>query len=486
MNTRYNSSIEHASPEARRLLKLVTLADKSVPLSLLKEVWKTQATTPSLDLLLAELTALGLLQKDDREQEIVYRFEESMRDTLLKQTNHLVPSNSDTKASLANLSNAPDTFFDDAQKQALPCALKQLQIEYYQGIIKTGLSSIPLDSQWLFLTGENSFGKTTILQAIAIGLFGKFDENKILTKEACAIAIELNNQGHNQIHFLGHPQFTRFVAYGSSRLQIQNKQAQNEISEKSTTTYSLFNVDGILLNIEYELIIWYLKKNPKYESVKATLLKLLPSLADIQITDNNEVVYLEKEPANSENVYQPLPFHKLAAGYKSIIAMIGDMLIRFYQQQPDAKEPKEFYGLVLIDEFDLHCHPKLQRQLPLLLSAVFPKVQFIVSTHSVIPFLGAPAHSVFIKVTRNKAEGIQLERINIAIENLLPNALLTSPLFDLDGEEITQENNQKVEAVRMEDTYDEIESVDTIKARLKAFEESDRNFPDDLFEIDAK
>jgi len=33
----------------------------------------------------------------------------------------------------------------------------------------------------------------------------------------------------NQLTQLGFPQFTNFVAYGSSRLQIQNKQAQNEI-----------------------------------------------------------------------------------------------------------------------------------------------------------------------------------------------------------------------------------------------------------------
>jgi hypothetical protein len=251
-------------------------------------------------LLLAELTTLGLLQKEDMAHETVYRFDESKVESLLK----FVPSNNAMAESFANLSNTPDIFFDKVQKQALPCAIKQLDLENYQGIIKT--STIPLDTQWLFLTGENSFGKTTVLQAIAIGLFGKFDDHKILTKEECAISIELKNQEYNQIHFLGQPQLTQFVAYGSSRLQIQNKQAQNEISEKSTTTYSLFNVDGILLNIEYELLIWYLKRNPKDEIVKAVLLKLLPSIADIQITDNNEVVYLEQENETSQNVYQPL------------------------------------------------------------------------------------------------------------------------------------------------------------------------------------
>ncbi|OAD21889.1 ATPase, partial [Candidatus Thiomargarita nelsonii] len=164
----------------------------------------------------------------------------------------------------------------------------------------------------------------------------------------------------------------------------------------------------------------------------------------------------------------------------------GDLLIRFYQQQPYVNDPNEFCGLVLIDELDLHFHPKLQRRLPKLLSDVFPQVQFIVSTHSVIPFLGAPANSVFLKVTRNKTAGIQLERINIEIQNLLPNSILTSPIFDLDGEEITQENNKNMDDIRMEDTYDEIESVDKIKARLKAFEESGRDFPDDLFEIETE
>lgn len=127
----------------------------------------------------------------------------------------------------------------------MPCAIKQIHIENYQGIIKTNISAIPVDTQWLFLTGENAFGKTTILQAIAIGLFGKQDQNRILTQENCKIAIELKNNGDNQISQSDQPLFSNFVAYGSSRLQIQNKQAQNELSEKSSKTYSLFNVDGL-------------------------------------------------------------------------------------------------------------------------------------------------------------------------------------------------------------------------------------------------
>jgi len=382
---------------------------------------------------------------------------------------------------------SPDIFFNQTSKKMLPCAIKQISIENYQGIIKTNIADIPVDTQWIFLTGENGFGKTMVLQAIAISLFGNQDQQRILTDSDCHTWVEFKNHGNNQINFLGTPQFKPFihlVAYGSSRLEIQNQPARNEISRKSTTTYGLFNTDGILLNIEYELFISYLKKNAKYGIIKNTLLKLLPLIADIQVNDKDEVVYLEKEHENSDKTYDALPFIKLASGHKNIIAMIGDMLIRFYAGQPEVLEPQDFCGIVLIDELDLHLHPKWQRKLPKLLSNVFPKVQFIASTHSVIPFLGAPENSVFLKVNRSQEQGITIARINIDISNLLPNSLLTSPLFDLEGKDIKPENNRRLTDVRTEETYDEVKLNDEIRASLKAFEKSKDDFPDDLFEIE--
>jgi predicted ATP-binding protein involved in virulence len=53
----------------------------------------------------------------------------------------------------------------------------------------------------------------------------------------------------------------------------------------------------------------------------------------------------------------------------------GDTLIRNYQKE----------GLVLIDEIETHLHLELQRTVMPLLTKVFPKIQFIVTTHS--PFV---------------------------------------------------------------------------------------------------
>jgi hypothetical protein len=46
----------------------------------------------------------------------------------------------------------------------LPIALKSFHIKNYRGIIDTQVDNIPADTQWIFLTGENGFGKRPKVQ----------------------------------------------------------------------------------------------------------------------------------------------------------------------------------------------------------------------------------------------------------------------------------------------------------------------------------
>lgn len=90
---------------------------------------------------------------------------------------------------------------------------------------------------------------------------------------------------------------------------------------------------------------------------------------------------------------------------------------------------KECEGIVLIDEIENHLHPKMQKQLVVVLSELFPKVQFIVSTNSVIPMLGASKEMIVISMEKNTNNDICATVLTIDITNLLPNAILTSPIF---------------------------------------------------------
>jgi predicted ATP-binding protein involved in virulence len=315
-------------------------------------------------------------------------------------------------------------------KSPLPISLQSVEISNYAGIIKTGLDGLPGDAQWIFLTGENGFGKTSVLQGIATALSntseGKGEKFKV---EISSLGQELKFDGTGRATAA----LPQFAAYGASRIEIAHDASSNEATDKSGRLYSLFRSDGVLLSIEAEMKIWE-QRNPTYfNHLKNTLLQVLDqNIGDIFIENENaKVMYVELD-----NAGEPLPavsFGQLASAYRSIIAMIGDLLIRFYKIYPKDTPPAEFAGIVLIDELDVHLHPKMQRRLPGILSGVFPKMQFIASIHSPIPILGAPENAVFLKVLRSKEAGITLHNLDsVQVRSLTPDTLLSSPIFDFE------------------------------------------------------
>lgn len=77
----------------------------------------------------------------------------------------------------------------------------------------------------------------------------------------------------------------------------------------------------------------------------------------------------------------------LSDGYKGIISLTADIAYRAIKLNPHLGERAvlDTEGIVLIDELDMHLHPKWQRHIVEDLKRTFPKIQFIVTTHS--PFI---------------------------------------------------------------------------------------------------
>jgi predicted ATP-binding protein involved in virulence len=73
---------------------------------------------------------------------------------------------------------------------------------------------------------------------------------------------------------------------------------------------------------------------------------------------------------------------QLSDGEKNLIALIGDIARRLTIGNPQSEEPLKESGVILIDEIDLHLHPKWQRIVAERLTGVFPNCQFIISSHS--------------------------------------------------------------------------------------------------------
>jgi predicted ATP-dependent endonuclease of OLD family len=374
----------------------------------------------------------------------------------------------------------------------LPFALSRLEVFDFQGIKHLIIQDIPVNAQWIFLTGENGFGKTSLLRAIALGLVGdEYADQQYLTHSN----IYANGYNWNKpfLHSVKAQQLAKnefqIATYGASRFQLTNLDpTENNNGKLSKKTYSLFNNDGLLINIERILIEADRAKSDgkeknklaTFDRLKKIFLELLPQLADIKveyfekerIPHRYQVRYYEK--GEDGQIYEPVKLNDLAAGYRSILTMVGDMIIRLSEHPNNSLD--DLQGIVLIDEIDAHLHPKYQYELPYLLSKVFPKIQFIASTHSPIPILSLPKSipAVVLTVSRTSKDGITIDRKDddMEIHKLNPNALFTSPVFgfqhlfarDATATEIIPTNN-----------YEDVDFIKTMKVRLQYLREQRSN-----------
>jgi len=76
---------------------------------------------------------------------------------------------------------------------------------------------------------------------------------------------------------------------------------------------------------------------------------------------------------------------QLSDGERSLIAMLMDLSKRLAIANPNRSNPLEGEGIVMIDEVELHLHPKWQREVIEKFRTIFPNIQFIMTTHS--PFV---------------------------------------------------------------------------------------------------
>jgi predicted ATP-binding protein involved in virulence len=366
----------------------------------------------------------------------------------------------------------------------LPIALKSFHIKNYRGIIDTQIDNIPPDTQWIFLTGENGFGKTSVLQSLGLNLSCNFDDVSDTTGVMAELSFNYYEYQHSDFplpdvegddesswdSFYEHKTpIDEIVGYGSTRLRVSAASAK-EVMKKYSSIGSLFSNEILLIDIEENFKDWLSNYNKGYVQLERIFKTLLPRLEKISVEFNEKekkstVKYYEIDSEN--NLYEEgLEFLELAAGYKNIIAMVGDMINRLSQQQI-VEDFKNLTGIVLIDEIDLHLHPKYQKLFVQKLTELFPLIQFIVSTHSPIPLLGAPKNSVIINVSRTREEGIKAELLDIDFSVLTPNAILSSPIFGF--QDLIPESKSKDKMARSEDSYKEVLLNDQLDKQISDY-----------------
>jgi predicted ATP-binding protein involved in virulence len=320
--------------------------------------------------------------------------------------------------------------------------LKSISITNFRGI-KT--LEIPFQKGTNLLIGDNGVGKTTILEGIAVGMEGLFtsvpgvraskisqDDYRIekerisdassqviyhnpsikmlfdiegeeedcvreerfgnnratthTTGSACSYLREATNVLESQLPLLSYMGISRVT---TARRSDYGKKLKNEMNDRRCGYIGCLNTTP-----DKNSILEWVKKM-SYQSVlkektvnelmffQTVISKLMKKMSDLP--EEPKIFF---SAAFDDIVYQSedndLPIGLLSAGYQSILWMTMDFAFRLALLNPTMTNPHDATGIVLIDEIDMHLHPKWQWNILDALESTFPNVQFIIATHAPI------------------------------------------------------------------------------------------------------
>jgi len=313
-------------------------------------------------------------------------------------------------------------------------------------------------SKEIYFLGENGDGKSLFLMGIYLAFNGNFIlESTDRQKTGKALDIFRNNRvvslfGVDDKGTEYNPQrglfIQNFFAYGTHRGRYSTDDFEEYgfmtlfDSEQKLTNPVSWLKDQKLLELEKALdannMIGEEKTLPISYPVKLLedmFYDLLERNVEIKI-EGTGVLFREKGTT--------LQFDQLSEGYKSILIFVSDLLYRLSLNANEEQKITDLKGIVLVDEIDLHLHPKWQRVIIGKLRKLFPNIQFIFTTHSPTIIQGASEDAIIFRVYRNSSDGktrISEPYFRKELDHLMINTLLTSPLFGLEDSRMDSLDN---------------------------------------------
>lgn len=302
--------------------------------------------------------------------------------------------------------------------------LESIKIENYFSIKNMEIDDLK-DKKEIYFVGENGDGKTVLLQAILLALKGDIYSDLAelyIRKEKETMKLSTIDTIYNS-EYKKYKNVENIFAYGINRNKMNNKMSKEsygysalfDTPSMNRTTYlrepeTLLKNDTSIVNDFIERI----------EDLMGSKLKIL------RVED--EVKFKEVDGEN-------IDFDMLSEGYKSTIIWLSDLLSRLIENQKDVENLTQFKAIVLVDEIDLYLHPKWRYDFVFKLRKIFPAIQFIMTTHSIVTILGASDNKIdnktaFYKIYKEKGETKVTNQID-DISSYTANILITSPLFDL-------------------------------------------------------
>ena len=333
---------------------------------------------------------------------------------------------------------------------------------------------------WFAILGENGTGKSSLLQAVACALSGQRVVNGLKLKGADLIRPSCM-QGEVKVHLTGlsdpitltigrgdgritvNPASPKIIvlAYGSTRLLSRNGKG----SGSSASRVNIKNIfDPLALLSDGRAWLLGLNKS-EFDSFAKSISALLPPSDGSMLVRKKGEIYVQS-PSRSD------PIFRLSSGYQAILALAIDIMSVMRKGWDDMLAAE---GVVLIDEIDAHLHPRWKLKIVGKLRTLFPRIQFIVSTHDPLTLKGLDSNEVGVMTRRvdGSIEMMTSENTELPSPQYMKvDQLLTSEYFGLSSTEDAELDALYDEYYRLlalrEPTNEEQTRASELRARLDA------------------
>lgn len=235
------------------------------------------------------------------------------------------------------------------------------------------------------------------------------------------------------------------VGYGASR-RVEDARSFDEAARSKTRLLRYERVAGLFEGqVSLRPLIQWLPSfgadNPgRYKQVVNLINRLLPDGAAFE-GKHEEGDYLFEVNG------VPTPLGALSDGYRAYIGWITDLLYHICMGAPSGAKLVDNYGIVLVDEIDLHLHPEWQRVVVGTLASALPNIQFVFTTHS--PIVAGSLNKENIYVTDGDSSGASVVR------------QYDERIYGLDAEEVLLSSYFNLKTTRAASFTDELRELST-------------------------
>jgi len=372
------------------------------------------------------------------------------------------------------------------------------QLELVRSEAAPGPTSEP--GQWTILLGDNGTGKSSVLWAIGMGLldrdlvqailpsisspliqFGQSECSVQVTETSTTYHVQLaHSQGREVIDdSSGSPDFmifgygiSRGSAFGGPQRSVELDRPLNAINTLYGIPTNLIHAETWIEGLERNALKAGEATEPGqlFQNVCDVLKSVLPGIDEI-VLDEERIRFIGPSVGDCT-------IDCLSDGYATTLGWIVDMMARWIHEQQRLGRPirpdfnLHMTGLILIDELDLHLHPRWQMRIIEDVRRAFPKMSFVATTHNPLTLLGAKPGEIF--VLDGSTEHLNVRQVDLP-PGIRADQILTgiwfglSSTLDIETQHMLDEHRELLRAGTSQENPKRIEMERRLRARLGSF-----------------